>query len=150
MAGERYEHKTHIIDIAVYRERQRGGKVYLTTAGTRRASPLICSRKTHARYLSEIRSCVGEEKRRESPFYRLMEINPESVGWFKDRGIDLAKGDLIEVAECAQHFQGGVKIDEQARTTVAGLWAAGEAAGGQHGANRPGATPCSTVRFSGG
>src|SRR5208283_5540105 len=74
----------------------------------------------------------------ESPLYRLMEINPESVEWFKDRGIDLAKGDLIEVAECAQHFQGGVKIDEKARTTVTGLWAAGETAGGQHGANRPG------------
>jgi succinate dehydrogenase / fumarate reductase flavoprotein subunit len=67
-----------------------------------------------------------------------MEINPDSIRWFKDRGIDIAKGDLIEVAECAQHFQGGVRIDEQARTTVAGLWAAGETAGGQHGANRPG------------
>jgi succinate dehydrogenase / fumarate reductase flavoprotein subunit len=31
-----------------------------------------------------------------------------------------------------------VKIDAEARTTFPGLYAAGEAAGGQHGANRPG------------
>jgi succinate dehydrogenase / fumarate reductase flavoprotein subunit len=134
-----YEHKTHIIDIAVYKERQRGGRVYLDYSRNPAGFSFdLLTQDARRRYLSEIRSCVGEEKRRESPFYRLMEINPESVEWFKDRGIDLAKGDLIEVAECAQHFQGGVKIDEQARTTVAGLWAAGEAAGGQHGANRPG------------
>jgi succinate dehydrogenase / fumarate reductase flavoprotein subunit len=134
-----YEHKTHIIDIAVYKERQRGGKVYLDYSRNPAGFSFdLLTQDAAARYLSEIRSCVGEKKRRKSPLYRLMEINPESVEWFKDRGIDLAKGDLIEVAECAQHFQGGVKIDEQARTTVAGLWAAGEAAGGQHGANRPG------------
>jgi succinate dehydrogenase / fumarate reductase flavoprotein subunit len=134
-----YEHTTHIIDIAVYRERQRGGKVYLDYSRNPEGFSFeLLNQDAQRRYLSEVRSCVGEEKRRESPLYRLMEINPESVEWLKNRGIDLAKGDLIEVAECAQHFQGGVKIDEQARTTVAGLWAAGEAAGGQHGANRPG------------
>ena len=134
-----YEHRTRIIDIAVYKERQRGGKVYLDYSRNPAGFSFdVLAQDARRRYLSEIRSCVGEEKRRESPLCRLMEINPESVEWFKNRGIDLAKGDLIEVAECAQHFQGGVKIDEQARTTVAGLWAAGEAAGGQHGANRPG------------
>src|SRR5690606_37801225 len=37
-----------------------------------------------------------------------------------------------------QHFQGGVKIREKGNTEVRGLFAAGECAGGQHGANRPG------------
>ncbi len=134
-----YEHETHIIDIAVYKERQRGGKVYLDYSRNPEGFSFeLLDEDAQRRYLSEVRGDMGEEKRRESPLARLMEINPESVAWFKDRGIDLARGDLIEVAECAQHFQGGVKIDEQARTTVAGLWAAGEAAGGQHGANRPG------------
>jgi succinate dehydrogenase / fumarate reductase flavoprotein subunit len=134
-----YEHKTHIIDIAVYRERQSGHKVYLDYSRNPAGFSFdMLTPENRTRYLSEIRKDVGEEKRRESPLYRLMEINPESIQWFKDRGIDLAKSDLIEVAECAQHFQGGVRIDEQARSTVPGLWAAGEAAGGQHGANRPG------------
>ena len=134
-----YEHKTHIIDIALYKERQKGGKVYLDYSRNPAGFSFdLLAQDARVRYLSEIRENLGEEKRRESPLYRLMEINPESIEWFKERGIDLVRGDLIEVAECAQHFQGGVKIDEQARTTVAGLWAAGEAAGGQHGANRPG------------
>ena len=135
-----YEHKTHIIDIALYKERQGGHKVYLdygrNPAGF--SFDLLAPENMRSRYMSEIRNDVGEEKRRQSPLLRLMEINPESIQWFRERGIDLAKGDLIEVAECAQHFQGGVKINAQARTTVAGLWAAGETAGGQHGANRPG------------
>lgn len=134
-----YEHKTHIIDIALYKERQSGSKAYLDYSRNPAGFSFdLLTQDVRARYLSEIRKDVGEEKRHESPLYRLMEINPKSIQWFKERGIDLAKGDLIEVAECAQHFQGGVKIDEQARTTVAGLWAAGETAGGQHGANRPG------------
>ena len=35
-------------------------------------------------------------------------------------------------------MNGGILINERAETTVPGLYAAGEAAGGQHGADRPG------------
>jgi succinate dehydrogenase / fumarate reductase flavoprotein subunit len=134
-----YEHETHIIDIALYKEGQGGHKVYLDYSRNPTGFSFdMLTPENRARYTSEIRNDAGEEERRQSPLRRLMEINPDSIRWFKDRGIDIAKGDLIEVAECAQHFQGGVRIDEQARTTVAGLWAAGETAGGQHGANRPG------------
>ena len=72
------------------------------------------------------------------PLERLREINQPSIDWFAEYGIDLTKGDLIEVAACAQHFQGGIKIDALARTTVPFVWAAGETAGGQHGAYRYG------------
>jgi succinate dehydrogenase / fumarate reductase flavoprotein subunit len=44
----------------------------------------------------------------------------------------------VEVAPAVQHFQGGVKIRTHGETTIPGLYAAGEVAGGQHGANRPG------------
>jgi succinate dehydrogenase / fumarate reductase flavoprotein subunit len=45
---------------------------------------------------------------------------------------------MVEIAPAIQHFQGGVKIRRHAETTVDGLFAAGEVAGGHHGANRPG------------
>ena len=35
-------------------------------------------------------------------------------------------------------MNGGILINGKAETTVPGLYAAGEAAGGQHGSNRPG------------
>lgn len=134
-----YEHKTHVIDIALYKETKSGHKVFLDYGSNpAQFSFDMLTADTQARYQSEIRVNLGEEKRRKSPLYRLQEINPAAIEWFSKRGIDLLKGDLIEVAACAQHFQGGIKIDEQARTTVAGLWAVGETAGGQHGANRPG------------
>jgi len=52
-------------------------------------------------------------------------------------GIDLRK-DKVEFAPAIQHFNGGVHINVKAGSTVPGLYAAGENAGGQHGADRPG------------
>jgi succinate dehydrogenase/fumarate reductase flavoprotein subunit len=42
----------------------------------------------------------------------------------------------LRVAPAAHHVMGGVKIDPAGATSIAGLFAAGEAAGGLHGANR--------------
>ena len=51
-------------------------------------------------------------------------------------GMDIAT-DRIPVRPGAHYMMGGVAIDHQCRTTVPGLWAAGEAtASGLHGANR--------------
>jgi L-aspartate oxidase len=51
-------------------------------------------------------------------------------------GIDPAR-DLIPVAPAAHYHMGGVLTDANGRTTLAGLWAAGEVAStGAHGANR--------------
>jgi fumarate reductase (CoM/CoB) subunit A len=52
-------------------------------------------------------------------------------------GIDLRE-DKVEFAPAIQHFNGGVHIDVKAASTIPGLYAAGENAGGQHGADRPG------------
>ena len=50
-------------------------------------------------------------------------------------GIDLCK-DVVEVAPIAHYHMGGVRVDRDMRTCVAGLLAAGEAVGGANGANR--------------
>jgi len=52
-------------------------------------------------------------------------------------GIDLRK-DKVEFAPAIQHFNGGVRININAESSLKGLYAAGENAGGQHGADRPG------------
>jgi fumarate reductase (CoM/CoB) subunit A len=52
-------------------------------------------------------------------------------------GLDLRK-EAVEFAPAVQHFNGGARIDVNGRTCVGGLFAAGENAGGQHGADRPG------------
>jgi len=50
-------------------------------------------------------------------------------------GIDLTKGP-VEVAPIAHYHMGGIAVDEHMASSVPGLFAAGEAAGGANGANR--------------
>jgi fumarate reductase (CoM/CoB) subunit A len=57
--------------------------------------------------------------------------------WLKKRGLDPLAA-LTEIGVYAQAVNGGVKIDEHGASTVPGLFAAGEAAGGPHGADRLG------------
>jgi fumarate reductase (CoM/CoB) subunit A len=56
---------------------------------------------------------------------------------FLDVGVDIRE-EAMEVAPTAHHFMGGVKIDKNGASTIENLFAAGEAAGGVHGANRLG------------
>ena len=62
---------------------------------------------------------------------------PITYETFLKAGIDLAR-DRIEVGLVVQNFNGGILIDADGFTGVEGLYAAGEATGGVHGADRPG------------
>lgn len=69
-------------------------------------------------------------------FERLMSINPLAVEFYRSHGIDL-ETEPLEIALCAQHSNGGVKVDENWQTTVKNLYAVGECSG-VFGAYRPG------------
>lgn len=56
--------------------------------------------------------------------------------------IDLQR-DCLSVAPTTHFFMGGVEIDERCRTSLPGLFVAGEAVGGVHGANRLGSNALS-------
>ncbi len=56
---------------------------------------------------------------------------------YKRVGIDIRKTP-VEIAPAPHTTMGGIRIDTRCRTSVPGLFAAGEAAGGVHGANRLG------------
>lgn len=68
--------------------------------------------------------------------------------FMKARGVDLLK-DVPEIACFAHAINGGLKIDENASTTVPGLYAAGENAGGPHGADRLGGNMMVTCQVFG-
>ena len=67
----------------------------------------------------------------------LEEKAPVTYNTILNGGVDISK-DTIEIAPLVQTFNGGVSINERTETGVEGLFAAGEAAGGVHGADRPG------------
>jgi succinate dehydrogenase/fumarate reductase flavoprotein subunit len=55
----------------------------------------------------------------------------------RDYGFDLVN-DRVEVSPSSHYHMGGIKIDVNCHTNIEGLFAAGEDAGGVHGANRLG------------
>lgn len=133
------EHASSQIDIAVFKEIMNGRRVYLDFSVNPQGFQFDSLKaENRRRYEQEVNNPIPDSQRRVSPLERLKEINPASVQWLKDNGIDLEKGEMIEIVPAGQHFQGGVKIREKGNTRVKGLFAAGECAGGQHGANRPG------------
>ncbi|HKM42255.1 MAG TPA: fumarate reductase (CoM/CoB) subunit TfrA [Methanocorpusculum sp.] len=62
---------------------------------------------------------------------------PIMLNQFLQFGVDI-RTQPMEVAPTAHHFMGGLKITPDTLTTVPHLFAAGEVAGGVHGANRLG------------
>lgn len=62
---------------------------------------------------------------------------PTMLEDFLDIGIDI-RNEPMEVTPTAHHVMGGLKIDRKAKTSINGLYAAGEVAGGVHGGNRLG------------
>jgi succinate dehydrogenase/fumarate reductase flavoprotein subunit len=132
------EEPSHRIDIAVERERAAGRRVFLDFS--RNPDSLDWEELDLAilRWYREVKGVDLDDPALQSPLHRLEAINPQSVAWLQERGIDLEAGERVEIAPAIQHFQGGVKIRIHGETTLPGLYAAGEVAGGQHGANRPG------------
>jgi fumarate reductase (CoM/CoB) subunit A len=62
---------------------------------------------------------------------------PTMLEDFLDIGIDI-RNEPMEVTPTAHHVMGGLRIDSSTATNLAGLYAAGEVAGGVHGGNRLG------------
>ena len=135
------EEPSHVIDLAVFSEIEKGRAVRMDFSRNPAAPALDLSRLDPglwARHENLRRLPLTEPPLRDSPLARLEAINAPSIAWLREHGIDLAGGEGIEIAPACQHFQGGVKINQRAETSVTGLFACGECAGGQHGANRPG------------
>lgn len=73
---------------------------------------------------------------------------PLTYEWYFKRNIDLYK-DKVEIACSAHAINGGLKIDENAESSIKGLYAAGEVAAGPHGADRLGGNMAVTCQVFG-
>ncbi|OPY36250.1 MAG: L-aspartate oxidase [Methanoregula sp. PtaU1.Bin051] len=71
------------------------------------------------------------------PRQQIEEKLPVMLEQFLKFGVDI-RTEPMEVAPTAHHMMGGLRITTECRTTLPGLFACGEAAGGVHGANRLG------------
>lgn len=129
-----YESPTKVIDLAVYYHIKNGHKVFMNFM----ENPSYLDYENIPEEILKWSEKIGKEVfKGTTPYERLQKINPQIIEWLKEYNIDLSK-ELLPIQNALQHFQGGVKIRENAETSLKGLFAAGEVAGGQHGANRPG------------
>ncbi len=123
-----------IIDILVYREKViRSRRVYLDYMHNPQKQDQIdySSLSSEAReYLEKAGACFG------TPIERLAHMNSPAINLYKSKGVDLYS-EKLEIALCAQHNNGGAKVDLWWQTNVKGLFVCGEAAG-THGIYRPG------------
>lgn len=132
-----FEEPSHVVDIAVTRQRK-NGRVFIDHS----ANPEGFNAAELAGFVKDFYKAkdvdVEAQPFASSPLERHKKINSPCLEWFRERDIDICEGGKIEIAPACQHFQGGIKIDVGGQTKVPGLFACGECAGGQHGANRPG------------
>ena len=123
-----------VIDLLVWYEKSvLGRRIYLDfTKNPRSLAELdYSSLDSEARdYLVAVDACFGK------PIDRLKHMNMPAYDLYLSRGVDIEK-EMLEIALCAQHNNGGVSVDAWWKTSVDGLFVAGEAAG-THGVKRPG------------
>ncbi len=123
-----------IIDLLVFRECVlKGRRVYLDF----RKNPYGLENLPYDKldneareYLENAHACFG------NPLERLQFMNMPAYDLYLSKGVDLAK-EMLEIALCAQHNNGGLDIDMWWQTNVPHLFACGEVAG-SHGVYRPG------------
>jgi len=132
---------THLISEAVRGEgallRNARGEAFMERYDSRRelAPRDVVSRAIAAEMAQDGRNFVWLNLRHLSP--ELVHSRfPNIVAFCRDHGFNLPQ-DMIPVAPAAHYFIGGVRTDLRGRTSIPGLYAAGEAAAtGLHGANR--------------
>ena len=123
-----------IIDLLVFRECvMRGRRVYLDFRKNPYGLDSLPYDKLDGEareYLENAHACFG------NPLERLQFMNMPAYDLYKSKGVDLEK-EMLEIALCAQHNNGGLDIDMWWQTNVPHLFACGEVAG-SHGVYRPG------------
>ena len=129
------------IDFAVHSETSKGRKVCLDY----RKNPAdFCFEKLSAEARDYINStdCMAD-----TPFKRLKKLNSKAIDVYFRQGINL-ETDMLRIAVCAQHNNGGVYTDSNFESDIKGLYVIGEAAG-TFGLSRPGGSALNDTQVGG-
>jgi succinate dehydrogenase/fumarate reductase flavoprotein subunit len=125
-----------LVDLAIYREGAAGRRVFMDFNRNPLPVPedLPFSLDRLDTDVSTYLQTAGASQ--DSPIDRLRHMNPLAIELYRRYKVDIATTPL-EFAVNHQHMNGGIAVDIWGRSTLAGCYAIGEAAG-THGATRPG------------
>lgn len=125
-----------LVDLAIYREGQRGRRVFMDF----NRNPLPVPRDlpfSLGRLDPDVSAYLGKAGAvQDQPIDRLRHMNPLSIELYRRYKVDITRAPL-EFAVNNQHMNGGIAVDTWGRSNVPGIYAIGEAAG-THGVTRPG------------
>lgn len=128
------------VDLLVAEEIKRGNRVYLdftrNPKGLENGFEILPAEAYD--YLHRSGALFG------TPIERLAHMNLGAIELYASHGIDLYT-ELLEIAVCAQHCNGGVTVDLNWQTELQGLYVAGEAAG-TFGVYRPGGSALNSTQ----
>lgn len=122
-----------VIDLLVYRETiLQGRRVFLDFMHNPGGEAVDFDRlpAEAQEYLRCAGACFG------TPIERLAHMNEPAVQFYREHGVDLGK-EMLEIAVCVQHNNGGLSTDSNWQTNIRGIFAVGEVCG-SHGVTRPG------------
>lgn len=132
-----------LIDILVYRETvEKGRRVYLDFRENPEDFRIDALDPEAREYLEK----SGADQ--PTPYERLARMNPGAISLYADHNIDIGR-ELLEIAVCAQHNNGGLAGDVWWRSeNLAGLYPVGEV-NGSHGVSRPGGSALNAGQVGG-
>ncbi|MBQ7039056.1 MAG: FAD-binding protein [Clostridia bacterium] len=129
-----------MVDILVHKEILKGRKVYMDFMENPKGFSFDALPEEAYTYLK------NSDAMQEKPIDRLISMNEKAYKLYLDHNIDL-KTEMLRVAVCAQHQNGGLMVDKNYQTSVDGLYAAGEVAG-VFGVYRPGGSALNSTQVS--
>lgn len=128
------------IDIIIDKEIKKGNRVYMDfrTNPTGLENGFVGLADETYQYLNKSNALL------ETPIKRLAHMNAKAIELYRTNGIDLYN-EMLEVAVCAQHQNGGIAVDGNWESSVKGLYVVGEAAG-TFGVYRPGGSALNSTQ----
>ena len=128
------------VDIIVHNEILKGRKVYMDFMHNPKTFDVNNLPEEAYVYLK------NSDALQATPIERLLAMNVRAYQLYLDHNIDL-KTEMLRVAVCAQHQNGGIWVDKNYQTNIDGLYCAGEAAG-VFGVYRPGGSALNSTQVS--
>jgi succinate dehydrogenase / fumarate reductase, flavoprotein subunit len=133
-ASRMLDFQSSLVDLAIFRESQKGRRVYMDF---NRNPMAIDAPFSLDRLDPDVRTYLRNAGADHAlPIDRLRHMNPLAIELYKRYKVDITT-DPLEFAVNNQHMNGGIAVDTWGRTNVSGIYAVGEASG-THGATRPG------------
>lgn len=125
-----------LVDLAIARENRAGRRVFMDF--NRNPLPVPGDMPFSLERLdADVAAYLGKAGAAQAlPIDRLAHMNPLSIELYLRYKVDIRR-EPLEFAVNNQHMNGGIAVDTWGRSSLAGLYAVGEAAG-THGATRPG------------